>query len=593
MARSRGSSKGWLVPGVLASGGGLVVLGLVAVLTSLRAAEDEARAAARRAAETSARVLSRTLADPEVLELVADRCFDVAGEELVVPPWVGWWDAPPDEDPGRTLPADVLVHARRAHRAADTDAILVAIDAGLGVKGNDAATLAHLRLHSAWVHWRAKRKDSATRALLSAMTEVGVLRRSDVAGALLLADAAGVDVPDELWQATGRLTDDETLGLCARMGRTPERVERARERAGAYRRILAAAAARRPWRTDGPDPSWSVKDGTAILWFPSQDGAVGRGAIVPLDELLATLRSDGRIDRAEVLASQGAPDGAVPVGVGLFIVPESAPQAPWLQRFGLPLGLAGLMVVMIAGLWVSVRALGRETAAARTRAEFLTSVTHELKTPLASIRLISEMLEDGRVPDDRRPTYAALLVSETARLGALVENVLDLGRMERGERSYDRRRWPVGEVVHDAVELFAPVAARDGLSVRGPASLPEGDAFVDRDAVMQALMNVMDNARKYAVAGDTLEVDAERVNGHVVVRLRDHGPGIPADERESVFERFSRGQAEADGKVPGVGLGLYLSRAIVRDQGGDLACEEPSDGVGACFRLVLPVMETA
>jgi len=102
----------------------------------------------------------------------------------------------------------------------------------------------------------------------------------------------------------------------------------------------------------------------------------------------------------------------------------------------------------------------------------------------------------------------------------------------------------------------------------------------------------MDNARKYATKGGSLEVDAVRQNGSVVVRMRDHGPGIDAAERELIFRRFQRGVRQADGSTPGVGLGLYLARTIVRAQGGDLTCVAPRDeGPGVCFEFTLPLPE--
>ena len=221
-------------------------------------------------------------------------------------------------------------------------------------------------------------------------------------------------------------------------------------------------------------------------------------------------------------------------------------------------------------------------------------MTHELKTPLASIRLLAEMLEEGRVPDDaRRATYHRLLSGESARLGMLIENVLDLGRMERGERAYTLRTQAVEPAIQEAADLFRPLAERDGLRLDVALADPEFKAVLDRSALVQALLNVLENARKYALEGGNLEIRGRAEKDIYTVLVRDFGPGIPSDERESVFERFRRGAAHQDGSISGVGLGLHLARRLVRDLGGDLrAVAPPDEKGGACFVMTLPRSET-
>lgn len=197
-----------------------------------------------------------------------------------------------------------------------------------------------------------------------------------------------------------------------------------------------------------------------------------------------------------------------------------------------------LAVVFGLGLFSSLRSLRREAEATRIRAQFLTTVTHELKTPLAGIRLLAEMLEEGRV---------------------------------------------------QAAELFGPVAERDGMRIA--LQLRETSMVrLDRGAFIQALLNVMDNARKYAAEGGRLDVCDVSTNGTYEVAIRDYGPGIPAEEAAQIFARFERGALHQSGSIPGVGLGLYLARTIARSHGGDLRVEAPGDGgAGACFRFILPL----
>jgi signal transduction histidine kinase len=258
-----------------------------------------------------------------------------------------------------------------------------------------------------------------------------------------------------------------------------------------------------------------------------------------------------------------------------------------------PVGL-GLLAIALAALcggaaFTALRAAGREAATTRLRAEFLTNVTHELKTPLAGIRLAAELLADNRVRGgDEQRAWLARLSAEAARLGMLIENVLDLGRVERGERAHAPERVDLAAIAREAVALFQPLADRDGVEVRCEAG-EVVEAVVDPGAWRQALSNLLDNARKYAAGGRRIEVVVERAGDSAVVRVRDFGPGIDAAERAVVFERFRRGSRHRDGAIPGVGLGLHLARSIAQQNGGELACVMPADGGrGACFELRCP-----
>jgi signal transduction histidine kinase len=172
----------------------------------------------------------------------------------------------------------------------------------------------------------------------------------------------------------------------------------------------------------------------------------------------------------------------------------------------------------------------------------------------------------------------------------LIENVLDLGSMERGERAYDLRPCDLLQVVREAAFLFRPLAERDRLAVLLETGDGSADGEADRGALLQALLNVLDNARKYAAAGGRIEMAAVPENGALRITVRDHGPGIPAGEREAIFGRFRRGSAHTNGAIPGVGLGLNLARSIAERHGGRLVCEAPASGTGAQFTFTLPLL---
>ncbi|MBL8725719.1 MAG: HAMP domain-containing histidine kinase, partial [Planctomycetes bacterium] len=230
------------------------------------------------------------------------------------------------------------------------------------------------------------------------------------------------------------------------------------------------------------------------------------------------------------------------------------------------------------------RASAREGEALAAQAEFLTNVTHELKTPLAAIRLLAEMLAEGRAVG-REAEYQAMLVAETARLSALIENVLDLRKAERATAPLARTPVDAAAVVRDTVAMLAPLAEQAGH--RLTADLPPLPAARgDRGVLAQALVAVLDNARKYAPG--PVEITAQAKPRQIEIAVRDHGQGVPAAERERIFERFVRGSAQQHGSVPGVGVGLHLARTLLRRSGGDLRCASAEPGPGAVFLLTLP-----
>jgi signal transduction histidine kinase len=284
---------------------------------------------------------------------------------------------------------------------------------------------------------------------------------------------------------------------------------------------------------------------------------------------------------ADSAAAEAPAFAGVPGLRGLRAAGGVQPAGPaWLW----PLATVALALAFAVAFRTQRRAAAAEAAAVAAQSEFLTNVTHELKTPLASIRLLSEMLQQGRAVG-REAEYHAMLGAEAARLSTLLENVLDLGRTERGERAFDVRDLDLAVVAGDAVELLRPLLARAGREVALVAEAP-APARGDRGAVTQALVALLDNARKYGAG--TIEVAARVGDGVARVEVRDHGDGVPAAERERIFERFVRGARHRDGATPGAGIGLYVARAAMRRFGGDLVCAEPAGGVGARFVLTLP-----
>lgn len=224
----------------------------------------------------------------------------------------------------------------------------------------------------------------------------------------------------------------------------------------------------------------------------------------------------------------------------------------------------------------------------RLKTEFISTVSHELRTPMSSIQGLSEVLQAGKIRDpQRRETLLNLIVVESGRLSRLIHNILDFGRMEQGAMAFNFERADVRPVVEETLELFRPVLEaekfRFGLSVpAGPVELT-----IDRDAVKQALINLIDNAIKYSSERKDIGLEVvERPDG-VEIRVEDKGAGIPLAEQEKVFERFYRAADSGRLNPKGVGLGLKIVRQIMEAHKGSVRVAS-RPGEGSVFSLVFP-----
>ncbi len=224
----------------------------------------------------------------------------------------------------------------------------------------------------------------------------------------------------------------------------------------------------------------------------------------------------------------------------------------------------------------------------RLKTEFISSVSHELRNPISSIQGLSEILESGAVPDERkREGLLHLLASECARLSRFLHNILDFGKIEQGTRAYRPRKTSLRAVLEDVARLSGYGAEREGAIVR--AVLPEDPVFlnIDADAVKQALMNLVDNAIKYSSAQKEVEIELADLENRVEVRIRDRGIGITAEEQGRIFDPFYRSPRAAEVNAGGVGLGLGIVRHIMEGHGGAVRLES-APGLGSTFILVFP-----
>jgi two-component system phosphate regulon sensor histidine kinase PhoR len=262
-------------------------------------------------------------------------------------------------------------------------------------------------------------------------------------------------------------------------------------------------------------------------------------------------------------------------------------------------------VVIVLGVATILLAAERERRMSALKSEFVANVSHELKTPLALVRMFAEMLQSGRVASDaKRREYLDIIVSESERLSALIENVLDFARVERGRQAYDFADGSVADAVAKAVALYRYRAEREGVTLEADIEPDLPRAVIDERAIQLAVINLVDNALKYAPGSNVVAVSARREDGAIVVRVVDRGPGVPVDDRERIFERFVRGTAArptgAGTPVRGTGIGLALVKHIAESHGGRAWVEDaaPRDGErgdaahGASFAMRIPLGHT-
>ncbi len=222
------------------------------------------------------------------------------------------------------------------------------------------------------------------------------------------------------------------------------------------------------------------------------------------------------------------------------------------------------------------------------RAALLSSVSHDLKTPLVSIIGSATALGDATVklPEESRQSLIQAILEEAQRLHRFVQNLLDMTRLSYGKLKISRRWCELGEIVSRARRQTEKVLARHRLDVRLADDLPE--ILVDPVLIEHVLVNLLDNAAKYAPAGSRVEIAAGSGAGRIVISVTDEGPGIAEAEREAVFDQFYRARAE-DRQTAGTGLGLSICRGLVDAHGGTIAIAAGPGGRGARVTVTLPL----
>jgi signal transduction histidine kinase len=270
-----------------------------------------------------------------------------------------------------------------------------------------------------------------------------------------------------------------------------------------------------------------------------------------------------------------------------FPPPDRGGVEGWFFRLLLPI------ILILTGFtaYLAWRDVRRETEAVRLRTQFVSSVTHELKTPLTSIRMFAETLQLGRHsgPEAQRE-YLDTVVHETERLSRLINNVLDFARIDRGEKTYHLASTDVGTVAREAAGAVAYPLTQGGFTLEKEIDeeLPWIEA--DSDALTQALLNLLSNAIKFSDEGGIITLRVLREKDDILLQVEDRGPGIAPEHQEAIFRDFYRTADAEEAGIPGTGLGLSLVAHVVAAHGGSVEVESEV-GRGSTFTILIPAGE--
>ncbi|MGA3075371.1 MAG: HAMP domain-containing sensor histidine kinase [Bryobacteraceae bacterium] len=262
----------------------------------------------------------------------------------------------------------------------------------------------------------------------------------------------------------------------------------------------------------------------------------------------------------------------------------------WRHGILLLLG-ALLMAAIVSGVVLNTIFLVREIRRNAQHDAFINAVTHELKTPIASIRLYLETLQTRAVDDAKRLEFYRIMVDDCERLLGTIEQVLRTGRIGLSSRRLNVSRIELGAVIERCIERVRTLhkVSAEALAYRpGPPVTIVGDA----DEVQAAVSNLIDNAVKYSGSDVRVTVETAKVDGkYVALRVTDHGPGIEKTELKRIFKRFYRVPGAVATRVKGTGLGLYIVRSVAKRHGGRVWAESEGPGRGATFVLQLPIVK--
>ncbi len=250
-----------------------------------------------------------------------------------------------------------------------------------------------------------------------------------------------------------------------------------------------------------------------------------------------------------------------------------------------------ILIILAFGLFFTLYTVNNEIRLSVLKSNFMSTVSHEFKSPLAAIRQMAEMLVNGRVPTaERQQKYYNTILQQSERLSHLIDNILDFSRMEEGKKIFGFVKADIVAVVRDVVDSFKNQPMGQGFDIRLSVNEPIPEMVIDIEAIRQVMNNLIDNAIKYSGDSRKVEIDLQTIGNNVSISIRDHGIGIKKSDHDKIFNRFYRAGDELTQTVKGSGIGLTIVRQIVEAHKGTIEVDsEP--GKGSKFIIILPMDE--
>ncbi len=252
--------------------------------------------------------------------------------------------------------------------------------------------------------------------------------------------------------------------------------------------------------------------------------------------------------------------------------------------------VAALAIILI-GAWLVVADIRRQLALAQQKTDFVSNVSHELKTPLTSIRMFAELMHDRPPPVEKQGQYLRIITVEAERLTRLINNVLDFAKLERRQKRFEKRPLEMHSVIARVWDCHEMHLRDAGFTTRWQAAPPPYPVIGDEDALAQVLVNLLSNAEKYSPERKEVELHTWVEDGWLHLSVLDRGMGVPSGEERKIFESFYRAHDSLSSGIQGSGLGLTLAQRLAEEHGGRIEYSQ-REGGGSRFTLLLPLVET-
>ena len=250
-----------------------------------------------------------------------------------------------------------------------------------------------------------------------------------------------------------------------------------------------------------------------------------------------------------------------------------------------------IVIILACGLFFTLQTVNHELHLSKMKSHFMSTVSHEFKSPLTSIRQMAEMLVRGRVPSpEKQQKYYGTILQQSERLSHLIDNILDFSKMEEGQKTFRFEKTDIIPVVKEIFELFQKHTAEHGFKISLSIPEPLPDVVFDREAIEQVMHNLLDNACKYSGNSKTIEVKLFPKGNDIVFSVRDYGIGIRKEDHDKIFSRFYRAGEELTQNVKGSGIGLTIVKQIIDAHQGAITVESSPDK-GSIFTVILPVSQ--